>query len=172
MAGALDGQPRALAALLALLESERSRWDGAAHAVADEVRGTVDEGAEHLVYGEVRPEAVWLLLDEFAGRFAARGGARFSDLGSGCGKAVLAAALHPGVAAASGVELVRCTHGVACALAAAARRAGLLAPGAPRMRFRRASLLDCTAWVRDDIVFANCVTWCARHRCGAASACT
>jgi hypothetical protein len=160
--------PAPLAALCALLEAQRWRWADASALVAAEVAGTPAEGSDQLVYGEARPEGVWALLDEFAPRFAARrgadgrAGAAFADVGAGCGKAVLAAALHPGVRAAHGVELVRATHAVACALAAEVRRAGLLARTAPRVRFRRACLLAHTAWTRADIVLANCVTWCAR----------
>jgi hypothetical protein len=186
-AAAPPAPPAPLLALLALLERQRPSWAGAAAAVAAEFAGTRHEGAEHLVYGEVRPEALWALLDELAPRFSgnAASGALFADLGSGCGKAVLAAALHPGVRASLGVELVRCTHATALELAAAAAREGLLPPcssadedddddecrvdsGAaaaaaaaalPRVRFVRGSLLSREEWVRADIAFANCVTW-------------
>ena len=151
--------PDALGDLTAFFEAQRWRWHNAAQLVAEEVAGTSCENALSLVYGEITEASLWALLDEFAPRFAARsGGACFADLGAGCGKAVLCAAVHPAVRAAAGVECVAATHAVSVALADAARAAGLLRR---RVRLARGSLTRRTEWTSCDLVYVNCVTWCA-----------
>jgi hypothetical protein len=91
----------------------------------------------------------------------------FWDLGSGTGKAVMAAGLCRHFAHARGVELLPCTAGIAAVLVDDFARDVL--PGArPASNPLRSVTVECgdffepsrlAEWQAGDFVFCNCVTW-------------
>ena len=105
--------------------------------------------APELFYGEAPLEAVGELLRHAE----ARAGERFLDLGSGCGKAVIAAALtHPDLAACAGIELLDPLHAEA---QEAGRRYAQLRderPDLPRVELAQGNFLA-RDWGDPDIVY-------------------
>ena len=95
------------------------------------------------------------------------GGRVFWDLGSGTGKAVMAAGLCRHFSHSRGVELLPCTAGIAAVLVEDFARDVL--PGArPGSNPLRSIAVECgdffapaclAQWQAGDFVFCNCVTW-------------
>jgi hypothetical protein len=143
--------------------------------VLEELEGTSEEDTDALVYGEIdMHDFMTELLDKYGGTSAEGGGGGdgtgrriFVDLGSGTGKAVMAAGLCRHFSHVWGIELLPCTSAIAELLIEDYVRDVL--PGA-----RPASnpLLSCSVergdffqpdvlarWTGADFVFCNCVTW-------------
>ena len=154
---------------------EQVRPDVAKLIVLEELEGTSEEDTDALVYGEIdMHDFMTELLDKYGGTSAGGGGGGdgtgrriFVDLGSGTGKAVMAAGLCRHFSHVWGIELLPCTSAIAELLIEDYVRDVL--PGA-----RPASnpLLSCSVergdffqpdvlarWTGADFVFCNCVTW-------------
>jgi hypothetical protein len=121
-------------------------------------RGLLGEGS--LVYGEAAFPSFVAVLRQYVPRLPTGGAGHFVDLGSGCGKAVVAAALAFDFASCTGIELLESLHAMAEEASArlvrvlAEASGAVLARDLPAVTFVHGSFLDYD-WSRADVVFMN-----------------
>ena len=149
---------------------EQIRPDVVKLIVMESLEHTAKADLDTMVYGETTVdgflEFIRMRVGEVRGLEEPARLLRFYDLGSGCGKSVVTAALCAQFSSCVGIELLPCLHGIAECLVEDVRACvftedprDAAAPSRPVVECRLGDIFTDASWTDGDFVFCNCVTW-------------